>query len=98
MNNQIVTNNALLLIFAYHLRAADNDQDKYTLLFFDMVQPASMNPLLRDIILSNKWNKDKKVHEWKSLDRYKLMCGPDFKFVMKYKDGWPYAILDDKPD
>jgi len=84
-------------MFAFELRMADNKEDKYTKMFLDLISPEYLSPLLKDIILSNKRSNETNELAWASLDRYKLLCGQDFRFVMKYKDGNPYVILDEQP-
>ena len=77
---------------------ADNEDDKFTHFLFNMIDAANLNRTLKDIILANKKNKDKTALEWSSSDRFKLMSGKGFQFVMKYKDGKPYALIEDRPE
>ena len=93
--NSIAKYNPSLMVFAYELRMADNAEDKYTKMFLGMITPAHLSPLLKDIILANRRSETTNELVWGSPDRYKLLCGQEYQFVMKYKDGKPYVILDE---
>ena len=63
-----------------------------------MIKPELLSNLFKEIILANKKKEDGTGLEWSGPDRYKLLCGQDYRFVMKYKDGSPYVILDEQSD
>lgn len=63
-----------------------------------MITPCYLSPLIKEIILANKLDEESEKLVWSSSHRYKIYCGPDDQFVLKYKDGKPYVILDKEPD
>ena len=95
--NNVSSFNVELLILAYELRLADEPDDRYTLSLLGKIPPENLSPLMREIILANKKKHDGTDLEWCTFDRYKLLCGPDFSFVMKYQGGSPYAIHEEEP-
>lgn len=84
-----------MILLAYEMRMADTENDKYTNHFFNLITKTNLNSLLKDLVLANKKDDETKELVWASTDRYKLMAGPDFRFVMKYKNESPYVILEE---
>lgn len=82
-------------MFAYELRMQDEADDRFTKQLLEYIDDDNMNPLLKDIVFANKKNSDGSDLEWSNRDRYKLLCGKEFKFVMKYAFDEPYAILQE---
>ena len=87
MNNVIANCLRKLIIFSYYLRLEDHDDDRYTIKFLDLIKPDNLSPILKKIIMANRKDKEGQALVWSSQSKYKLMCGKDFEFVVKYKDG-----------
>ena len=56
-----------------------------------------MIPLFREIIMDNRKNDQGTDLTCSGQLNYMLTCGPEFKYVMKYKGGSPFVILNKEP-
>ena len=96
--NKIAKSPPALYKLAFEMRMQDTEDDKYTKLFLGMINPDNLSTLMKEIIFANKKNPQGDGLVWTSYDRYKILCGADFRFVLKYKDGKPYVILEDQEE
>ena len=82
--NAIADTNAELMVFAYELRLNDTPEDTYTTYFLDLVEETKMIPLLKEIIFDNRKNAEGTDLTCSGQNNYRLKCGLDFSYVMKY--------------
>ena len=84
--------NQELFFFLYELRMQDEQDDRYTNYLIALVQDQNIHPVMRFIIFANKKDGQNNELYWSASQDLRLICGRDFKFVMKYHGGSPYAI------
>lgn len=90
--NAIAESNLELVILCFELRLADTSDDHYTTHFLGLINEKRINPLLHDIIMDNKKSEDGTELFCTGNLNYKFKLGNEFKYVMKYTKGKPFAI------